>query len=143
MSAGQAERIRVVLRKVQINDRLEPFFDSEGEFRFRVRVSSQNGGLVQETTLPKKGHYSISDQPFWNQQHVNEVIFEGEVEDHLEIEISGEELDLFKNDTLPPYRRSFEGSPSDWVGIYRPGDEGEGDPERMDGWGVFLEIEKA
>jgi hypothetical protein len=47
------ERIRVILRQVQILDNLEPFFDDEGEFRFHIRVSSRNrGGLVEETTLP-------------------------------------------------------------------------------------------
>jgi hypothetical protein len=144
MSANQAERIRVILRKVRINDNLEPFFDSEGEFRFKVRVSSRNdGGIEQETVLPSEGYYSISDHPTWNQQHIDKVVFEGEVTDHLQIEIEGEELDFYKTDKLPTYRRVFEGSPASWIGVYRPGDEGENDPERMDAWWVYLEIEKA
>jgi hypothetical protein len=144
MTEQQGERIRVILRKVQINDNLEPFFDDEGEFRFTIRVSSRNrGGIVQETKLPKEGHYSISDDPSWNQRHLNEIVFEGEVDDHIEVEITGEELDFLKTDKLTPYRRVFEGPPAGWVGYYRPGDEGSDDPERMKDWWVFLEIEKA
>jgi hypothetical protein len=142
MGEQLGERIRVVLRKVQINDNLEPFFDDEGEFRFKVRVSSRNGA-VQETQLPQEGYYTITDHPSWNQRVLNHVIFEGDVADHLEIEIDGEELDLTKIDKLTPYRRVFEGSPADWIGSYRPGDEGENDPERMKDWWVFLDIEKA
>jgi hypothetical protein len=140
----QGERIRVILRSVQINDNLEPFFDDEGEFRFTARVTSRNrGGISRETRLPKEGHFPISDHPSWNRLHLNEVLFDGEVDDHLEVEIEGEELDFLKpNDKLPTYRRVFEGSPSAWVGLYRPGDEGTDDPERMKEWWVFLEIEK-
>ena len=144
MNHQQSQRIRVVLRKVQINDDLEPFFDGEGEFRFKVKVSSRNrGGLLQETNIPKEGHFLISDHPSWNQKHLNEVVFEGDVDDHLEIEISGEELDLVTNDQLPTYRRVFEGAPESWIGSYRPGDEGQRDPERMDQWWVFFDIQKA
>lgn len=137
------ERIRVILRQVQILDNLEPFFDSEGEFRFHIRVSSRNRGLVEETTLPKEGYYPISDHPAWNRKQLDQVVFEGEVDDHLEIEIKGEELDVGSSDWLTPYRRVFEGPPSSWIGKYRPGDEGSQDPERMKDWGVFLDIEKA
>ncbi len=138
------ERIKVILRKVQINDNLEPFFEDEGEFRFTVRVSSRNGGLLRETTIPKEGYFEITDHPSWNQKHLNEVVFEGEVEDHLEVEVLGVELDAFSdNDELTPYRRVFEGPPLSWVGLYRPGDEGPDDPEMMRDWWVFLEVLKA
>jgi hypothetical protein len=143
MAEQQGERIRVVLRKLQINDNLEPFYDDEGEFRFHIRVSSRNG-VSKETTLPEQGgHYTITDHPSWNQLVLNHVVFDGEVEDHLEIEITGEEIDLVENDQLTPYRRVFEGEPSSWIGHYRPGDEGSSDPERMKDWWVFLDIEKA
>jgi hypothetical protein len=142
MAEQQGERIRVILRKVQINDNLEPFYDDEGEFRFTIKVSSR-GGVLREMTLPKEGYYSISDHPSWNQKSLNEVVYEGEVQDHLEVEILGEELDVVGSDKLTPYRRVFEGSPSSWVGLYRPGDEGSEDPERMKEWWVFLEIENA
>lgn len=98
---------------------------------------------MQETRIPREGHFLISDDPSWNQRHLNEVIFEGEVDDHLEIEIAGEELDLVRNDQLPTYHRVFEGSPSSWIGAYRPGDEGSGDPERMKEWWIFLDIQGA
>lgn len=138
-----SERIKVVLRKVQINDNLEPFFKEEGEFRFTVRVSGRDG-LLRETRLPKEGHYEITDHPSWNQRHLNEVVFEGEVDDHLEVEVLGEELDtLSANDQLTPYRRVFEGSPETWIGLHRPGDEGENDPERMPDWWIFLEVMRA
>ena len=138
----QAERVRVILRKLQINDDLEPFFDSEGEFRFTARVSTPDG-TVQETRIPREGHFRITDHPSWNQRHLNEVLFEGVVDDHLEVEIAGEELDLVANDHLPTYRRVFDGPPAQWIGVYRPGDEAAGDPERMKEWWVFLEVEKA
>jgi hypothetical protein len=136
------EKIRVILRQVQILDNLEPFFDDEGEFRFHIRVSSRNG-FAEETTLPKEGYYPISDHPAWNRKVLDHLIFEGEVEDHLEIEIKGEELDLRGSDWLTPYHRTFEGPPSEWVGNYRPGDEGSQDPERMKDWCVFIDVERA
>lgn len=142
MATQPGERIRVILRKVQINDNLEPFFDNEGEFRFSAKVSGRDGVLT-ETKIPKEGYFPITDHPSWNQQTLNEVVFEGEVEDRLEVEISGEELDIGRNDKLPTYRRIFEGDPSGWIGVYRPGDEGSNDPERMKEWWVFLEIQKA
>lgn len=142
MANQPGERIRVILRKVQINDDLEPFFDSEGEFRFSARISGRNG-VLKETKIPREGYFPITDHPSWNQQTLNEVVFEGEVDDHLEVEISGEELDIGSTDRLPTYRRIFEGDPSTWVGVYRPGDEGTSDPERMKEWWVFLEIQKA
>lgn len=143
MAAQSGERIRVILRKVQINDNLEPFFDNEGEFRFNVRVSSRDQGLLAETNIPRQGHFLITDDPSWNRRHLNEVIFEGEVRDHLEVEILGEEIDIGPNDHLPTYRREFTGDPSTWVGMYQPGDEGSNDPERMEQWWIFLEIQKA
>lgn len=146
MGEQSGERIRVILRMIQIHDNLEPLLDDEGEFRFRATVSSRNrGGIKEETRLPrKKKFYRISDNPAWNRLTLDEVLFEGEVDDHLEIEILGEELDfLSPNDELTPYRRTFEGPPSSWIGMHRPGDEESNDPERMDDWWVYLEIERA
>lgn len=146
MAVENGERIRVVLRTVQIHDNLEPSWDDEGEFRFRARVSSRNrGGISQEIVLPgADSHYKVSDHPARNRLYLNKVLFEGEVDDHLEIEIEAEELDwLTANDKLPRYHRVWTGSPSSWVGLYHPGDEGAGDPERLDKWGITLEIEKA
>jgi hypothetical protein len=143
MGTQQGESIKVILRKVQINDNLEPFFKDEGEFRFTARVSS-GGQLLNEVRLPKEGHYEISDHPTWNQRHLNEVIYEGPVNGNLEIEVLGEELDtLSANDHLTPYRRVFDGPADSWVGYHRPGDEGINDPERMKDWWIFLEILKA
>jgi hypothetical protein len=142
-SSLMGERIKVILRKVQINDNLEPFFKDEGEFRFTVRVSGRDG-LLRETRIPKEGYFEITDHPSWNQRHLNEVVYEGEAGDHLEVEVLGEELDDFSaNDHLTPYKRVFTGPPSSWVGLYRPGDEGPDDPEMMRDWWVFLEILEA
>jgi hypothetical protein len=146
MGASSGEKIRVILKMIQIHDSLEGPGDDEGEFRFHVTVSSRNrGGIEEKTQLPrKKKFYRISDNPAWNRLTLNEVLFEGEVDDHLEVEILGEELDLLTaNDELTPYRRTFEGDPASWVGIHKPGDEGSDDPERMDDWWVYLEIQRA
>lgn len=143
MADQSGNRIRVILRKIQINDSLEPFFDDEGEFRFKVSVSSRDGGLLKETAIPKEGYFIINDHPSWNRRHLNEVVFEGEVGDHLEVEISGEELDIGPNDNLPTYRREFTGPVSDWIGRYEPVGEESTDPERMKEWWIFLEIEAA
>lgn len=142
MAAQPGERIRVILRKIQINDNLEPFYDDEGEFRFRVRVTSRDG-IHHETAIPKEGYFIISDHPSWNRRHLNEVVFEGEVRDHLEVEISGEELDIGANDHLPTYRREFTGPPSEWIGRYEPVGDESTDPERMKEWWIFMEIQPA
>ena len=146
MAEGNSERIRVILRMVQIHDDLEPAWEDEGEFRFTATVSSRNrGGIQHKTVHPSEDdHYKVSDNPAWNRLHLDKTLFEGEVDDHLEVEIIGEELDfLSANDQLEHYHRVFEGDPSSWIGFYHPGDEGSSDPERMSNWWVYLEIEGA
>jgi hypothetical protein len=149
MAEGNGQRIRVILRMVQIHDNLEPAWDEEGEFRFTAKVSSPNrGGILKETILPPPESglkfYKVSDNPAWNRLKLDKVLFEGEVDDRLEVEILGEELDfLSPNDQLDLYHRVFEGDPASWVGLYHPGDEGSSDPERMSNWWVYLEIENA
>jgi hypothetical protein len=146
MGEDKGQRIRVILRMIQILDNLEPAWEDEGEFRFHVKVSSRNkGGWTEEFTLPrKKKFYRISDNPAWNRRRLDEVLFEGEVEDHFELEIRGEEIDLLSaNDELDTYHRVWEGPPQDWIGHYRPGDEGSDDPERMSNWWAYIEIEEA
>ena len=104
-------RIRVTLKWIKILDKLEPFFKETGEFRFRSRVSSENsGGLSEETRFPEEGHYSLSDKPGWNFVTLNKVLFEGDVEDHLVVDLFGEEIDVLSaNDELDRYRRSSMG----------------------------------
>ena len=146
MSHVNGKRIRVILRMVQIHDKLEPVWEDEGEFRFTATVTSRNrGGIEAKTVLPgEQDHYKVMDNPAWNQLKLDKTLFEGEVDDHLEIEIIGEELDLVgPNDQLERYHRVFQGDPDDWIGFYRPGDEGSADPERMSNWWVYLEVEKA
>ena len=83
-------RIRVTLKWIKILDKLEPFFKETGEFQFRSKVSSGNdGGLSAETRFPEEGHYSLSDKPGWNFVTLNKVLFEGDIEDHLVVELFG------------------------------------------------------
>ena len=144
-----AERIRVVLRWVQILDNLEPFYKDRGEFRFSSRVAS-DVGATQETRFPSEGHYEISDHPAWNKLNLDRVIFEGEADQKLTVEIMGEEIDVLSpNDELDHYRREFAGPPSTWLGRYGPGDDiaevtpPGGDPENMSNWRVSYAIERA
>lgn len=145
------ERIKVMVRWVQILDNLEPAFKEKGEFVFKSVVSSDNlGGVRKESRYPATGHIAISDQPVFNREITNWVIFEGEVRDHLVIELYGEELDKFSaNDMLDSYRREFRGPVEGWLGTYGPGedmssDQGEGDdPEMMSNWRVNIFIDRA
>ena len=138
--------VRVVLRWVQVLNKLELFFKKKGEFRFKARVSSENfGGIHQETVLPESGgYYKVSDHVRWNKlDKLNRVLFEGRVEDHLKVELDGSELDWFsKDDDLDSYVREFRGDPEDWIGRHAPGDEGVEDPENMELWRVCYDIEK-
>jgi hypothetical protein len=149
MAEQTGGRIRVVLRWIQILDIMEPAWKETGEFRFTTRVSTENGGgIVQENRFPDKGHYSISDHPAWNKVVLNRTIFEGPVEDHLVVELNGEELDtLTANDQLDSYRREFRGPPDLWAGWYGPGEDGAAeinpaDPENMSNWRVCFIIEQ-
>lgn len=140
-----AERVRVTLRWIQILDNMEPFYKERGEFRFTARVAGDGGAGAQETRFPTEGHYEISDHPAWNKLNLDRVIFEGEVENQLTVELMGEELDtLSTNDQLDHYKRVFTGAPTSWAGSYGPGDEGRStDPENMTNWRVNYSIESA
>jgi len=138
---GQA--VRVVLERIQILDDHDPFLKGAGEFRFRARVYSRdNGGQRQETRLPSKGEYEISDKPHKNTVHLDLPLFEGFVERHLAIELVRVELDTFDpDDKLPPYRRVFTGPPDSWLGMFGPGDE-EIEPEDLGDWRVWYRVER-
>ena len=56
-----SERIRVVLRWIQIKDNKEAAWDDEGEFRFQSKVTTQ--GVSHELEFPEEGYWSISDHP--------------------------------------------------------------------------------
>ena len=139
--------IRVIIRWLEIKDTLEPWWKDTGEFQFRSRVST-DGGEVQETRFPEEGHYSISDKPrFHRLRNLNKVLFEGEVNDRLVVELFGTEFDkLTANDHLEDYRREFVGDPKSWVGLVQPGDDetdapGSDDPENLSNWRVCYDIE--
>jgi hypothetical protein len=138
-------RIRVTLQWIKILDKMEPFFKETGEFRFSSKISTDNaGGFSSETRFPEEGHYSLSDKPGWNFVTLNKVLFEGEVEDHLIVELMGEEIDLMSaNDQLDKYERVHQGPVDDWIGLYEPADEGSDDPEAMSNWRISYIIEKS
>jgi hypothetical protein len=141
-----AERIKVTLRWIQILDNLEPFYKERGEFRFSAAVSSDDRQPVT-TRFPTEGYYEISDHPAWNKLNLDRVLFEGDVENSLTVELSGEELDTMSaNDQLDHYKRTFGGPPATWIGHYGPGefeaDIDPNDPENMSNWRVSYDIER-
>jgi hypothetical protein len=143
MGVNEGKRVRVVLRWIQIKDKLEPFFKEYGEFFFRTRVTS--GIRTTELRLPEKGHWEISDHPRFNRvDKIDKILFEGDVGDSMVIELFGEEIDtLSQNDHLDDYRREFTGDCASWIGRIAPGDEGSDDPENMSNWRVGYDIEMA
>ena len=144
MSGQDGTRIRVHVALVADSRRPRAVFKDKGEFVFWAKVWTDNGGgKVQETRMPRKGHYPISDHPRWNRlNNLDKVLFEGEVVDHLAIELRGEELDqLSGNDQLEFYTRTFTGPIQDHVRVIQPGDEGSDDPENMANWRIGYEIE--
>ncbi len=142
MTEQAGQHIQVVLRWIQILDKLEPFYKETGEFVFRSKVES--AGKVEEYRFPEEGYYAISDKPGWNRlEKLNKVLFDGPAGDSLVVELNGEELDQFSaNDALDAYRREFSGVVDDWIGHYEPVDEGSSDPENMKTWRICFDIIK-
>ena len=144
MTDQAGERIQVVLRWIQILDKMEPFYKETGEFVFTSKVES--GGDVQETRMPEgDGFYSISDKPGWNRlEKMNKTLFDGVPGPSMVLELKGVELDqLSANDELDHYRREFSGNVADWIGHYEPVDEGSTDPENMPKWRICFDIKRA
>ena len=141
MGVNSGKRIRVILRWIQVKDKLEPFFKEYGEFFFRTRVTT--GAVTVEHRLPEKGHWEISDHPrFSRVDMIDRILFEGEPGDTMSIQLLGEEIDtLSSNDHLDPYHREFSGDCVGWGGSYVPSDEGAADPEEMSNWRVRYDIE--
>lgn len=142
MAEQSAKRVRVILRWIQILDSLDN--DQEGEFVFKFRVYTKNGGgQIQETRMPEQGHIAIHEGRMSNRlDHLNKVIFDGMVSDHLKVEAQGEELDRFsENDLLEIYQREFTGPPEGFAGRHVPGDEGSVDPENLGNWRIGYEVE--
>jgi len=149
MAEETGGRVRVILRWIQILDKMEPAWEEVGEFRFQTRVST--AGTTQEFHFPEAGHYEISDHPAWNKLVLNRVIYEGPAGDSMTIELLGQEIDsLSSNDVLDHYQRQFEGSHDAWYGWYGPGEDVppeltkvSEDPEMMDKWRVCYIIQPA
>jgi hypothetical protein len=143
MSQNGGNRIRVILRWIQIKDNKEAMWDDEGEFRFRSKVTT--GDNVQELEFPEQGYWAISDHPRRNKvDKIDKVLYEGDAGDSLVVELFGVELDqLTANDQLQDYRREYTGAASSWVGRHQPTDEGSADPENMVDWRICYDIEMA
>ena len=141
MTGESGQRIQVVLRWIQILDKMEPFYKETGEFVFTSKVES--GGKVDELRFPEEGYYAISDKPGWNRlEKLNKILFDGVPGNELVVELMGEELDQFSpNDFLDHYRREFTGDSSQWLGHYEPVDEGSTDPENMSKWRICFDIQ--
>ena len=136
-------RLRVTLRRLQILDKKEPFYERFGEIRVRARVRTRDaGGAETVTEIPERGTLRVSDQPGRNIVTLDVPIFEGWVADHLEVELDASELDrLSRPDLFRPYRRVHTGGPARLIGRYGPGDEGI-DPEEVGDWRVWYDIEE-
>ena len=143
MSDHAPDRIRVVLRWIQIKDSKEAPWDDEGEFRFSSCVTTR--GESHKETFPKKGHWAISDHPRRNKlEKIDRVLFEGLAGDTLSVELFGVELDTFsRDDHLEHYHREYSGPVSSWLGRHEPSDEGSEDPENMSDWRICYDIESA
>lgn len=144
MSVNGGNRIRVILRWIQIKDNKEAAWDDEGEFRFRSKVTS--GHQTTELEFPEPpAFWSISDHPRRNKvDKIDKVLYEGAAGDGLVVELSGVELDnLSADDHLEVYRKEFTGPVSSWIGVHQPTDEGGDDPENLSDWRVCYEIESA
>ena len=143
MSENGVERIRVILRWIQVKDNKEAVWDDEGEFRFRSKITTD--GESHEVEFPEQGYWSISDHPRRNKvDKIDKTLYDGAVGDSLVVELFGVELDqLTANDHLEDYRREFFGSAAAWIGRHQPTDEGTGDPENMVDWRVCYDIEQA
>ncbi|MDT8340068.1 MAG: hypothetical protein RQ751_01030 [Longimicrobiales bacterium] len=141
MSANAGKTVRVILRWIQVLDKLEPVFKEHGEFFFTTRVTS--GNHTEQYRLPEEGHWEVSDHPRFNKiDKIDLIIFEGSAGDSLTVEFEGEEIDqLSANDKLERYARTFTGNADAWAGRKRPGDEGEDDPESLPNWRVCYDVE--
>ena len=138
-----SDRIRVVLRWIQIKDNKEAAWDDEGEFRFQSKITTQ--GVSHELEFPEKGYWSISDHPRRNKvDKIDKTLFEGHPGKSLTVELSGVELDkMSPDDHLENYSKEFTGHYSEWLGRHLPTDEGIDDPENMSDWRVCYDIESA
>ncbi len=134
--------LRVVLECITIHNDREPFFKGKGEFSFvSLAESSDNGGQSLKRRFPEKSHFKLSDKPGKNSVTLNAVIFDGWVEHQLALEILGTESDLLDpDDKLPTFRRTFTGSPEEWLGSYGP--KASLAPESLGEWSVEYRIER-
>jgi hypothetical protein len=138
----RGRKLRVTLDRVQILDTKEPFFKPFGEIRLRARVSTHNnGGVVRETSAPEQGSFCIRGQGEKSIVELGVPIFEGYVEDHLEVELRAVEVDRLSHDeAYQTYRRIHRGAER-LAGLFGPDDEIL-DAEDMTDWRVWYRIEE-
>lgn len=141
-------KVRVVLDKIRILD--------EGEFRkvyggeapdrgphrgdeIDLDVHVKTGdGTEQHTRLPHEGFYHLVSG--WS-INIDETIFEGDVNDQLEIRIDGVRPDSDPPEKLASYSRELSGDAETLLGRYEPEDMS--GPEHLDYWQVYYRIEEA
>ena len=138
-------RIRVILEKVRILDDKDHWLKGAGEFQFDSCIAF-NGDACRRhfRRLPDYGSYKISDRNGHNEQVIDTCVFDGFVaeQDWMTISLLPAEKDLLgPDDKLSRYGRVFDAPPETWVGRYRPGDEGQTDPEAPGDWLVWYRIE--
>jgi len=136
------QKIRVKVEQIQILNDHDPFLKGKGEFRFHARIKTDTITSPVEVKFPKQGAYSISDHPGKNIVKLNEVLYEGTVNEYLAIQVMGIEMDTFDpDDNLCSYKRIFTGKSDSWFGVMGPNDETI-EPEDLGDWRIWYRIEK-
>ncbi|HEX2028043.1 MAG TPA: hypothetical protein VHF25_08605 [Nitriliruptorales bacterium] len=96
------------------------------------------GGVEQKTRLPREGHYTPKSL---YSIRIEQSIFEGDVEDHLNIRVDVLPPDAGRDQAVDTYEREFTGDPQSWLGKHAP-DQASG-PENLGWWELYYRIEPA
>jgi hypothetical protein len=136
-------RVRVVVEKLQIIDAQESHTDP-GEFVFETVVAPASArDRAVRRRFPEQGELKLNDD---QSLELKAVIFDGLIEDgsSMVVSVGAVEFDFFPDTTrttsLPSYRRTFSGPPTDWAGRYVPGDE-KHDQEDLRDWKIWYRVE--
>ncbi len=145
-------KLRVILEKVRILDEDEfrkvyggeapergPHRGDEVELDVRVRSGDDgDDGSEQHTRLPREGFYHLVTG--WS-INVRETVFEGEVGDHLRIQIDAVRPGSDPPEKIASYSRELSGDSDALVGSYEP--DGLSGREHLDYWQVYYRVEEA
>lgn len=106
--------------------------DNRMVLEVRVDVDDDGG---ERHRLPREGWY----RPYsLYSLRVDTVIFDGEVDDRLEVTVHALPPDAGPEKAVSTYRRELTGDPASWVGSYGPR-EATG-PEHLGFWQVYYRI---